>query len=63
MQDRVLLCRSRRAAKNAELPARQGEDSDDILKELGYTTDQIQALITTAALIEPARDLIVETDS
>jgi crotonobetainyl-CoA:carnitine CoA-transferase CaiB-like acyl-CoA transferase len=46
-----------------QLPARQGEDSDDILKELGYTTDQIQALITTAALIEPARDLIVETDS
>ena len=46
-----------------QLPASQGEDNDDILKELGYTTDQIQALITTAALIEPARDLIVETDS
>jgi crotonobetainyl-CoA:carnitine CoA-transferase CaiB-like acyl-CoA transferase len=46
-----------------QLPARQGEDNDDILKQLGYTTDQIQALITTAALIEPARDLIVETDS
>ena len=46
-----------------QLPARQGEDNEGILKELGYTTDQIQALITTAALIEPARDLIVETDS
>jgi crotonobetainyl-CoA:carnitine CoA-transferase CaiB-like acyl-CoA transferase len=46
-----------------QVPARQGEDNEDILKELGYTTDQIQALITTAALIEPARDLIVETDS
>jgi crotonobetainyl-CoA:carnitine CoA-transferase CaiB-like acyl-CoA transferase len=46
-----------------QLPARQGEDNDGILKELGYTTDQIQALITTAALIEPARDLIADTDS
>jgi crotonobetainyl-CoA:carnitine CoA-transferase CaiB-like acyl-CoA transferase len=46
-----------------QLPARQGEDNEDILKELGYTTDQIQELITNAALIEPARELLVDTDS
>jgi crotonobetainyl-CoA:carnitine CoA-transferase CaiB-like acyl-CoA transferase len=46
-----------------QLPARQGEDNADILKELGYTDDQVQALITSAALIEPARELTAEADS
>ena len=46
-----------------QLPARQGEHNEEILKELGYTADQIHALITSAALIEPARELIADTDS
>ena len=46
-----------------QLPARQGEDNEDILKELGYTADQIQALVSSAALIEPARELLVDSDS
>jgi crotonobetainyl-CoA:carnitine CoA-transferase CaiB-like acyl-CoA transferase len=39
-----------------QLPARQGEHNVEILEELGYTTEQIQALITNAAIIEPARE-------
>jgi crotonobetainyl-CoA:carnitine CoA-transferase CaiB-like acyl-CoA transferase len=46
-----------------QLPARQGEDNEGILKELGYTTEQIQLLVTSAALIEPARELIADTGS
>lgn len=38
-----------------QVPARQGEHNDEILKEVGLTGDQIDALRETGALIEPAR--------
>ena len=38
-----------------QVPARQGEHNDEVLKELGLTADQIDALAATGALIEPAR--------
>ncbi|GLE54305.1 CaiB/BaiF CoA transferase family protein [Mycobacterium montefiorense] len=40
----------------AQLPARQGEHNEEILKEIGLTADEIQALVKTGALIEPARE-------
>ncbi len=38
-----------------QVPARQGEHNEEILKELGLTADQIDALTLTGALVEPAR--------
>src|ERR1700754_2668827 len=46
-----------------QAPAHQGEHNADILKELGYTHDQIRALRNSSALIEPAREFSAETDS
>ncbi|HXA90827.1 MAG TPA: CaiB/BaiF CoA-transferase family protein [Mycobacterium sp.] len=37
-----------------QVPARQGEHNEEILKELGLTNDEIDALINSGALIEPA---------
>jgi crotonobetainyl-CoA:carnitine CoA-transferase CaiB-like acyl-CoA transferase len=39
-----------------QVPARQGEHNDEILKEIGLAADEIDALRTTSALIEPARE-------
>jgi crotonobetainyl-CoA:carnitine CoA-transferase CaiB-like acyl-CoA transferase len=38
-----------------QVPARQGEHNDEVLKELGLTSDEIETLAKTGALIEPAR--------
>jgi crotonobetainyl-CoA:carnitine CoA-transferase CaiB-like acyl-CoA transferase len=38
-----------------QVPARQGEHNEEILKEIGLTADEIEALRTTGALVEPAR--------
>jgi crotonobetainyl-CoA:carnitine CoA-transferase CaiB-like acyl-CoA transferase len=43
-----------------QVPARQGEHNEEILKELGLTADEIQALVKTGALIEPARETATE---
>jgi len=40
-----------------QVPARQGEHNEEVLKEIGLTDDQIRALMETGALIEPARAL------
>jgi crotonobetainyl-CoA:carnitine CoA-transferase CaiB-like acyl-CoA transferase len=45
-----------------QVPAHQGEHNDEVLKELGFTDDQIRALIDRGALIEPDRELIGEMD-
>jgi crotonobetainyl-CoA:carnitine CoA-transferase CaiB-like acyl-CoA transferase len=44
------------AALTPQTPAHQGEHNEEVLKELGYTDDQMHALIQSGALIEPARD-------
>jgi crotonobetainyl-CoA:carnitine CoA-transferase CaiB-like acyl-CoA transferase len=36
-----------------QVPARQGEHNEEILKELGLTNDEIDALINNGVLIEP----------
>lgn len=41
---------------STQVPARQGEHNEEILKELGLTAEQIDALAETGALIEPARE-------
>ena len=46
-----------------QTPVRRGEHNAEILKELGCTDDQPRALISSGALIEPARDIAVETES
>jgi crotonobetainyl-CoA:carnitine CoA-transferase CaiB-like acyl-CoA transferase len=43
-----------------QLPARQGEHNEEILKEIGLNADQIDILAKTGALIEPARQTVVE---
>jgi crotonobetainyl-CoA:carnitine CoA-transferase CaiB-like acyl-CoA transferase len=43
-----------------QLPARQGEHNEEILKEIGLSADQIDTLAKTGALIEPARQTVVE---
>jgi crotonobetainyl-CoA:carnitine CoA-transferase CaiB-like acyl-CoA transferase len=43
-----------------QLPARQGEHNEEILKEIGLNADQIDTLAKTGALIEPARQTVVE---
>ncbi|WAC90390.1 CaiB/BaiF CoA transferase family protein [Mycobacterium sp. Aquia_213] len=43
-----------------QVPARQGEHNEEILKELGLTADEIEALVKTGALIEPAREIAVD---
>jgi crotonobetainyl-CoA:carnitine CoA-transferase CaiB-like acyl-CoA transferase len=43
-------------ALTAQMPAHQGEHNKEILKEIGYTDDQIQALMRCGALIEPAHE-------
>ena len=40
-----------------QIPAHQGEQNAEILKELGYTEDQTRALVSCGALIEPAREI------
>ena len=44
-------------ALTPQTPAHQGEQNAEILKELGYTDDQTRALISSGALIEPAREI------
>jgi crotonobetainyl-CoA:carnitine CoA-transferase CaiB-like acyl-CoA transferase len=44
------------AALAPQTPAHQGEHNEEVLKELGYTDDQMRALIQSGALIEPTRD-------
>jgi crotonobetainyl-CoA:carnitine CoA-transferase CaiB-like acyl-CoA transferase len=39
-----------------QVPARQGEHNEEILKEFGLTAEQIDDLTETGALIEPARE-------
>jgi crotonobetainyl-CoA:carnitine CoA-transferase CaiB-like acyl-CoA transferase len=39
-----------------QVPARQGEHNDEILKEIGLTADEIETLAKAGALIEPARE-------
>ena len=46
-----------------QLPPVKAKTTTTSSKKLGYTTDQIQALITTDALIEPGRQLVAETDA
>jgi crotonobetainyl-CoA:carnitine CoA-transferase CaiB-like acyl-CoA transferase len=46
-----------------QVPARQGEHNEEILKEIGLTGDQIDALMETGALIEPARETVEDTES
>jgi crotonobetainyl-CoA:carnitine CoA-transferase CaiB-like acyl-CoA transferase len=43
-------------ALTTQVPARQGEHNEEVLKEIGLTDDQIHALMETGALIEPARE-------
>jgi len=50
-------------APTPQTPAHQGEQNAEILKELGYTDDQTRALISSGALIEPAREIAAETES
>jgi crotonobetainyl-CoA:carnitine CoA-transferase CaiB-like acyl-CoA transferase len=38
-----------------QIPARQGEHNEEILKELGLASDEISALIDSGALVEPYR--------
>jgi crotonobetainyl-CoA:carnitine CoA-transferase CaiB-like acyl-CoA transferase len=49
-------------APTPQTPAHQGEQNAEILKELGYTDDQTRALISSGALIEPAREIAAETE-
>ncbi|WP_025735697.1 CaiB/BaiF CoA transferase family protein [Mycobacterium genavense] len=44
---------------SSQLPARQGEHNEEILKEIGLTADEIEALVQSGALIEPARSAFV----
>jgi crotonobetainyl-CoA:carnitine CoA-transferase CaiB-like acyl-CoA transferase len=46
-----------------QTPAHQGEHNEEILKELGYTDDQMRVLAQSGALIEPARETLTETES
>jgi crotonobetainyl-CoA:carnitine CoA-transferase CaiB-like acyl-CoA transferase len=39
-----------------QVPARQGEHNEEVLKEIGLTDDKIHALMDAGALIEPARE-------
>jgi crotonobetainyl-CoA:carnitine CoA-transferase CaiB-like acyl-CoA transferase len=41
----------------SQIPARQGEHNEEILKELGLTDDDISALTDSGALIEPNREI------
>jgi crotonobetainyl-CoA:carnitine CoA-transferase CaiB-like acyl-CoA transferase len=50
-------------APTAQIPAHQGEQNAEILKELGYTDDQTRALVSCGALIEPARGIAAKTGS
>ena len=45
-----------------QTPAHQGEHNEEILKELGYTDDQMRVLVQSGALIEPAREIPTETE-
>jgi crotonobetainyl-CoA:carnitine CoA-transferase CaiB-like acyl-CoA transferase len=36
------------------VPALQGEHNAELLKELGYADEQIEALVRGAALVEPS---------
>jgi crotonobetainyl-CoA:carnitine CoA-transferase CaiB-like acyl-CoA transferase len=49
-------------ALTPQTPAHQGEHNEEILKELGYTDDQMRALAQSGALIEPARETLTETE-
>ena len=40
-----------------QIPARQGEHNEEILKELGLTDDEISALAESGALVEPSREI------
>jgi crotonobetainyl-CoA:carnitine CoA-transferase CaiB-like acyl-CoA transferase len=40
-----------------QIPARQGEHNEEILKELGLTNDEISALTDSGALVEPNREI------
>jgi crotonobetainyl-CoA:carnitine CoA-transferase CaiB-like acyl-CoA transferase len=51
------------AALTPQTPAHQGEHNEEVLKELGYTDDQMRALIHSGALIEPARATLPERES
>lgn len=46
-----------------QVPAHQGEHNAEILKELGYTAEQMRALVGNGALIEPAREVAAESES
>jgi mycobactin phenyloxazoline synthetase len=50
-------------APTAQIPAHQGEQNAEILKELGYTDDQMRALLSCGALIEPSRGIAATTGS
>ncbi|MEZ0351077.1 CaiB/BaiF CoA transferase family protein [Mycobacterium sp. pR1184] len=41
-----------------QVPARQGEHNEEILKEIGLTADEIEVLAKTGALVEPARESV-----
>jgi crotonobetainyl-CoA:carnitine CoA-transferase CaiB-like acyl-CoA transferase len=45
---------------STQVPARQGEHNEEILKEIGLTGDQIDVLVQTGALIEPGRVIAEE---
>jgi crotonobetainyl-CoA:carnitine CoA-transferase CaiB-like acyl-CoA transferase len=45
-------------ALTPQTPAHQGEHNEEILKELGYTDDQMRSLKQSGALIEPARNMV-----
>ena len=46
-----------------QTPAHQGEHNEEMLKELGYTDDQVRVLVQSGALIEPAHEILTETES
>jgi crotonobetainyl-CoA:carnitine CoA-transferase CaiB-like acyl-CoA transferase len=45
------------AALTPQMPAHQGEHNEEVLKELGYTDDQMRVLRHNGALIEPVREI------
>jgi crotonobetainyl-CoA:carnitine CoA-transferase CaiB-like acyl-CoA transferase len=45
---------------STQVPARQGEHNTEILTELGYDDEQIEALLATGTLIQPSRSVTSE---